>query len=113
MVNKNSYVYILTNQNNKVMYVGVTSNLVKRMQEHISGKFGGFTSKYKVHKLVKYEVYTDISDQNLSNVYISPLSRMLQVRSDLFGIRAGSYRKVRRIKGRSAGSKEDLKMPSR
>ena len=62
MVNKNSYVYILTNQDNKVMYVGVTSDLVKRMQEHITGKFGGFTSKYNVYKLVKYEVYTDIRD---------------------------------------------------
>ena len=44
------------------MYVGVTSNLVKRLQEHITGKYGGFTSKYNVHKLVKYEVFTDIRD---------------------------------------------------
>ncbi|MBR4398042.1 MAG: GIY-YIG nuclease family protein [Fibrobacter sp.] len=62
MENKYSYVYILTNQNNKVMYVGVTSDLVKRMQEHVSGKYLGFTARYNVHKLVKYEVYTDIRD---------------------------------------------------
>ena len=62
MGNKRNYVYILTNYNNKVMYVGVTSNLIKRLQEHIVGKYGGFTSKYNVHKLVKYEVFTDIKD---------------------------------------------------
>ena len=62
MKNKKSYVYILTNQNNKVMYVGVTSNLVKRLQEHISGTLGGFTARYNVHKLVEYEVFTDIRD---------------------------------------------------
>jgi len=42
------------------MYVGVTSDLLRRVKEHIEGKIPGFTEKYNVHKLVYYEVYVDI-----------------------------------------------------
>ena len=61
MQNK-SYTYILTNNNGKVMYIGVTADLFKRIKEHISGIVHGFTAKYNVHKLVYYEVYSDIRD---------------------------------------------------
>ena len=57
---KTYFVYILTNWNNKVMYVGVTNDLVRRMYEHRRGVVDGFTKKYNVHKLVYYEVYGDI-----------------------------------------------------
>ena len=49
MQNK-SYTYILTNNNGKVMYIGVTADLFKRIKEHISGIVPGFTAKYNVHK---------------------------------------------------------------
>lgn len=59
-MNKQSYVYILTNEYNSTFYVGVTSNLSKRIFEH-KGKFvDGFTKKYNVIKLVYYEVFEDI-----------------------------------------------------
>ena len=55
-----SYIYILTNEYNKVFYIGVTSNLIKRIWEH-KGKFvDGFTKKYNLNKLVYYEVASDI-----------------------------------------------------
>ena len=54
------YVYILTNWNNKVMYVGMTNNLQRRMYEHKNQQVDGFTKKYNVHKLVYYEKTTDI-----------------------------------------------------
>ena len=54
------YVYILTNWNNKVLYVGVTNNLEKRLQQHKNKIFGGFTSKYNVNKLVYYETTSEI-----------------------------------------------------
>ena len=54
------YVYILTSWNNKVMYVGVTNSLERRMYEHCNGIVEGFTKKYHVHKLVYYECYTYI-----------------------------------------------------
>ena len=57
----NYYVYILTNWNNKVMYVGVTNNLQRRIAEHKSKLIEGFTKKYNVNKLVYYEHTTDIN----------------------------------------------------
>ena len=55
MPNYNFYVYILTNASNKVMYIGVTNNLERRLYEHKHGIFEGFTKKYHVDKLVYYE----------------------------------------------------------
>ena len=52
------YVYILTNWNNKVLYIGVTNNLERRVYEHRMQLADGFTKKYNVHKLVYYE-YTN------------------------------------------------------
>jgi len=54
------YVYLLTNWNDKVMYVGVTNNLEKRIYEHKNKLVKGFTEKYNVHKLVYYEESNDI-----------------------------------------------------
>ena len=57
----NYYVYILTNWNNKVMYVGVTNDLQRRISEHKSKSIEGFTQKYNVNKLVYYEYTNDIN----------------------------------------------------
>ena len=54
-MSKEYYVYILTNWNNKVMYVGVTNDLSRRVHEHRQGLLEGFTKKYNVHKLVYFE----------------------------------------------------------
>ena len=54
------YVYLLTNWNNKVMYVGVTNNLERRMYEHKNKLVEGFTQKYNVDKLVYFEETRDV-----------------------------------------------------
>ncbi|MDO8240427.1 MAG: GIY-YIG nuclease family protein [Candidatus Moranbacteria bacterium] len=54
-------VYILTNQTNRVLYVGVTSNLPKRIYEHKNKLADGFTKKYNVDKLVYFEQGEDVS----------------------------------------------------
>ncbi len=56
----NYYVYIITTQNNKVMYVGVTNDLARRISEHKNKLIDGFTKKYNVNKLVYYEHTTDV-----------------------------------------------------
>ena len=56
------YVYLLTNWNNKVIYVGVTNNLARRIYEHQNKKVKGFTQKYNLNKLVYYEKTNDIMD---------------------------------------------------
>jgi putative endonuclease len=60
-VEKQYCVYILTNQNNTVLYTGVTNNLKRRVLEHKQNQGSIFTRKYKVHKLVYYEVTMDIN----------------------------------------------------
>ncbi len=54
---KHPCVYILTNQRNGTLYVGVTSNLPKRIWEHKNKVVEGFTKKYGVDKLVWYELH--------------------------------------------------------
>ena len=54
------YVYILTNKINTVFYIGVTSNLVKRVYEHKQKFVEGFTKTYNVDKLVYFECTNDI-----------------------------------------------------
>jgi len=60
MLKHSYYVYLLTNWNNKVMYVGVTNELMRRIYEHKSKAVSGFTRKYNVHKLVYFEETPDI-----------------------------------------------------
>ena len=56
MSHKAYYVYILSSFN-KVLYIGITSNLRKRIWEHREGIVEGFTKKYHVKILVYYEIY--------------------------------------------------------
>ena len=53
-------VYILASKRNGTLYIGVTSNLRKRIWEHREGIIEGFTKKYAVHMLVYYELFTDM-----------------------------------------------------
>jgi len=52
----------MTNAGNTVLYVGVTNNLMWRLQEHKQGLVEGFTKGYKVVKLVYYEMFGNIED---------------------------------------------------
>jgi putative endonuclease len=60
MFEKKGYVYILTNSKNTVLYVGVTSDLVKRIYEHKNNFVEGFTKKYNLKKLIYFEISEDI-----------------------------------------------------
>jgi len=61
MVNdRQYYVYILTNKSNKVLYIGVTNNLIRRMSEHKNKVINGFTKKYNLTKLIYYEATNSI-----------------------------------------------------
>jgi len=58
---KSSWVYILTNKNNTVLYAGVTSNLEKRMFEHKSKVNKGFAAKYNCEKLVYVQEFSEMN----------------------------------------------------
>jgi putative endonuclease len=59
-VGKQYCVYIMTNKYNTVLYTGVTSNLNKRVYEHREKFVEGFTKRYRITKLVYYEVYDEV-----------------------------------------------------
>jgi putative endonuclease len=60
MKSKEYWVYILTNWNNRVIYTGMTNNIVRRVFEHKTGVNKSYTKKYNCHKLVFAEVFEDI-----------------------------------------------------
>ena len=51
----------MASKKNGVLYIGMTNDLVKRVSEHKSGQFGGFTKNYNVHSLAYYETFRDVN----------------------------------------------------
>jgi putative endonuclease len=60
-VNKQPAVYILASKKNGTVYIGVTSDLVKRLWEHKNKMVEGFTKRYSVHQLVWYELHESMA----------------------------------------------------
>ena len=59
------YVYIMANNNNTVLYTGVTSDLKVRVKEHKEKRYpGSFTARYNIGKLVYFERFTSIGGSN-------------------------------------------------
>ena len=56
----NYYVYIVASRS-RVLYIGITNNLVRRVSEHRMGEHPGFTSKYRCHRLVWFESYVTVT----------------------------------------------------
>ena len=77
---KQSYVYILASRKNGTLYVGVTSDLIKRIYEHKQNIINGFTKKYSVHTLVYYEIHDDVRDA---------ITRERQIKNRLFRLSCG------------------------
>ncbi|MCR4263881.1 MAG: GIY-YIG nuclease family protein [Candidatus Roizmanbacteria bacterium] len=61
-MDKSYYVYILASSKNGTLYIGVTSNLIKRVWQHKNNIAEGFTKKYSIHQLVYFEKYENIED---------------------------------------------------
>ena len=60
---RGGFVYILASLNNKMVYVGVTSDLLARIYEHKTNKYpNSFTARYHIHKLVYYETFSGIEE---------------------------------------------------
>lgn len=56
------YVYIMASQKNGTLYIGVTNDIIGRVEQHRAGTGSRFTSRYKVHTLVWYEQFADIRE---------------------------------------------------
>ena len=77
---KQYYIYILASRKNGTLYVGVTSDLLKRVYAHKQNLIDGFTKKYNVHTLVYYEVYNDIRKAILREKQIKKWNRRWKLR---------------------------------
>ena len=77
---KQYYVYILASQKNGTLYVGVTSNLTKRVYEHKHNFIDWFTKKYNVHDLVYYEYYSKVEEAILREKQIKKWNRKWKLR---------------------------------
>ena len=53
--------YIMTNKSNRVLYIGMTNDIQRRVYEHKNKLIEGFTSKYNINKLVYFEHTTDVN----------------------------------------------------
>ena len=71
----NYYVYMITNQYNTVLYIGVTNNLIRRIYEHKNKLVKGFSSKYNLNKLVYYEQTESIESAILREKQLKNYSR--------------------------------------
>jgi len=61
-MDKQYFIYIMTNKVNSVLYTGVTNDLKRRVHEHKNKVAEGFTNKFNIDKLVFYEIYNDVND---------------------------------------------------
>ncbi|MFT7879946.1 MAG: GIY-YIG nuclease family protein [Sulfurimonas sp.] len=61
-MSKTGYIYILTNKKDGTLYIGVTSELAKRVHEHKTKVVSGFSKQYNLDKLVYYEILDSIEE---------------------------------------------------
>ncbi|MFZ1038145.1 MAG: GIY-YIG nuclease family protein [Smithella sp.] len=79
-MDKQYFIYIMTNKNHSVLYTGVTNDLKRRVYEHKNKLAEGFTKKYNVNKLVFYEIYNDINEAITREKQIKDYSRAKKIK---------------------------------
>ena len=91
---KNPAIYVLASQRNGTLYIGVTSDLVRRIWEHKTSQIEGFTKKHHAHMLVYYEYHDDMDSAILREKQMKKWNRAWKLRlieernpdwNDLFG----------------------------
>jgi putative endonuclease len=75
------FVYMMANQRNGILYVGVTNDLVRRVYEHREGLIAGFTKRYGLKMLVYYERHDDIHNALQREKAMKHWSRAWKVRT--------------------------------
>ena len=77
---KAGYVYIMASRRNGTLYIGVTSDLVKRVWEHRNGVVPGFTRKYGCKLLVWYAAFEDLQEARLRELQMKKWKRLWKLR---------------------------------
>jgi putative endonuclease len=79
-MDKKYFVYIMASRKNGVLYIGITSNIIKRIYEHKNNIFKGFTSKYCVSKLVYFESFSIPYDAIVREKKLKKWNRIWKIR---------------------------------
>ena len=79
-MDKKFSVYIMASRKNGVLYIGMTSNIIKRVYEHKNNIFKGFTTKYRVSKLVYHEFYSSPYDAIVREKRLKKWNRIWKIR---------------------------------
>ena len=77
---KQYYVYILANKKNGTLYIGVTSDLVKRIYEHKQNLIDRFTKEHNIHGLLYYENYNEVEEAILREKQMKKWNRKWKMR---------------------------------
>ena len=77
---KAGYVYIMASRKNGTIYIGVTSDLIARVQQHREGLVPGFTKRYGCKLLVFFEVCDDLQDARLRELQMKEWKRSWKIR---------------------------------
>ena len=97
-----SWVYIMTNYNRNVLYIGVTTDLVQRLIQHRLGEFPGFTAKYKCKYLLYFEEFTSVTDaihrekqlKNWKRIWkLELIEKLNPTFDDAYSIRGSAYQR--------------------
>ena len=84
-MNKAPCVYMLASRKNGTLYIGVTSNLPRRVAQHRSGELGGFSRRYGVTRLVWYEVHATMENAIIREKQIKKWNRAWKIREIVRG----------------------------
>jgi len=77
---KEYYVYMICSKRNGTLYIGVTSDLIKRVYEHKNKLANGFSKKYDVHRLVWYESHETVEEAIVREKQIKKWNRRWKLR---------------------------------
>ena len=77
---KAGYVYIMASGKNGTIYIGVTSDLAKRVSEHRTGAMAGFTKRYACKLLVWYEAHEDLQEARRRELQMKEWRRAWKIR---------------------------------
>ena len=73
------WVYIVTNRNHSVLYIGMTNNLAQRTLDHRQGTGANFPAAYRCGKLIYYEHYTDVNEAIARETQLKKWSRVKKI----------------------------------
>lgn len=76
---KQGWIYILTNKRNGTLYIGVTSNLAHRIEQHRQGKVAGFTQRYGLKMLVWHQHFDNLHDARRREVQMKEWNRAWKI----------------------------------